>query len=163
MIMNKVFLGIGTNLGDREANLNSAFNRIEEFIGKILRSSSVYETDSWGFSSDNKFLNVVIEVETTLKASGVLGAILMIETLGGRQRGAKQYTSRVIDIDILIYDDLIIGEESLKIPHPLMHERKFVLIPLCEIAPDNIHPVMKVSFSSLLKSCPDISNVKRYG
>ena len=86
----------------------------------------------------------------------------MIESLLGRVRGEKQYSSRVIDIDILLYEDMIIDEESLKIPHPLLHERKFVLVPLCEIEPEMIHPVLKKSFAELLEICEDKSEVKKY-
>ena len=157
--MKKVFLGIGTNLGARETNLTNAVGKIADTIGPVTKSSSVYETEPWGFISGNKFLNMVVEVETKLTPSGVLGAILMIETLLGRTRGRKQYSSRIIDIDILLYEDLVIDEISLKIPHPLMHERKFVLVPLCEIAPDIIHPVLGKSILVLLSDCIDRSNI----
>jgi 2-amino-4-hydroxy-6-hydroxymethyldihydropteridine diphosphokinase len=102
---------------------------------------------------------MVVKVETNLTPSGLLGRILMIESLSGRVRGEKQYSSRVIDIDILLYEDLVIDEKSLAIPHPLMHERRFVLVPLCEIAPEILHPVLKTSFAFLLKSCKDKSKV----
>ena len=156
--MKKIFLGIGTNLGDRETNLKIAVGRIEENIGHVIKSSSVFETEPWGFKTDNQFLNMVVKVETKLTPSEVLDSILMIETLLGRTRGVKQYSSRVIDIDILLYEDLILNEKNLKIPHPLMHERKFVLVPLCEIAPNLIHPVLKKSIRILLSLCKDQSN-----
>jgi dihydroneopterin aldolase/2-amino-4-hydroxy-6-hydroxymethyldihydropteridine diphosphokinase len=159
--MNVVFLGIGTNLGNREGNLKKAVAGITENIGTVVKSSLIFETEPWGFQSGNEFLNMVLKVETTLTPSGLLGRILMIEALSGRVRGEKQYSSRVIDIDILLYDDMVIEEESLKIPHPRMHERKFVLVPLCEIEPEMIHPVLKKSFASLLKSCRDKSKVKK--
>ena len=157
--MKKVFLGIGTNLGNKEGNLEQAVARIEEYIGPVLESSSIYETEPWGFQAKDEFLNVVVKVETELPPSGLLGRILMIESLLGRVRGKKQYSSRLIDIDILLYEDLIVDEESLKIPHPLLHERKFVLIPLCEIASEMIHPVLKKSFADLLELCDDKSKV----
>jgi 2-amino-4-hydroxy-6-hydroxymethyldihydropteridine diphosphokinase len=159
--MKKAFLSIGTNLGDRKNNLENAARRIEESIGHILTSSSVYETEPWGFQSEYEFLNMVLKVETDLTPSGLLGRILMIESQIGRSRRDKQYSSRIIDIDLLLYNDLIINEINLKIPHPLMHERKFVLVPLCEIAPEMIHPILKMSFTSLLKSCKDKSNVEK--
>ena len=159
--MKRVFLGIGTNLGDREANLKEAIAKIEEYIGMLLVSSSVYETEPWGFKTDSEFLNIVLKVETDLSPSGLLGRILMIESQFGRIRGEKQYSSRVIDIDILLYEDQVIDEESIKIPHPLMHERKFVLVPLCEIAPDMLHPEKKESFSSLLQNCKDKGKVRK--
>ena len=105
--MNVVFLGLGTNLGNRERNLKEAVNRIEESIGKVLDFSSVFETESWGFQSGD-FLNMVLKVETRLTPSGLLGRILMIESLSGRLRGEKQYLSRLIDIDILLYEDLVL-------------------------------------------------------
>jgi 2-amino-4-hydroxy-6-hydroxymethyldihydropteridine pyrophosphokinase len=160
--MEIVFLGIGTNLGNRENNLEQAIARIEEYIGRILKSSSIYETEPWGFQAKDEFLNMVVKVETTLTPSGLLGRILMIESLLGRVRGQKQYISRLIDIDILLYEDLIVDEESLKIPHPLLQERKFVLVPLCEIASEMIHPVLKKSIADLLEICEDKSEVKKY-
>lgn len=160
--MNKVFLGIGTNIGNRENNLKEAVAMIEEHVGKVLNSSSVYETEPWGFQSDDGFLNLVVKAETKLTPSGLLGRILMIESLMGRVRGPNRYSSRPIDIDILLYEEMIIDQESLKIPHPLLQERRFVLVPLCEIASEMIHPVLKKSFSVLLKTCTDESNVKKF-
>jgi len=133
--MNKVFLGIGTNLGNKESNLEQAVARIKEYIGPVLKSSAIYETEPWGFQAKDEFLNMVVKVETDLAPSGLLGRILMIESLLGMVRVKEQYSSRLIDIDILLFEDMIVNEESLKIPHPLLHERKFVLVPLCEIAP----------------------------
>src|SRR5450759_4493849 len=159
--MKKVFLGIGTNLGNRESNLKEAVARIEEYIGKVTRSSSVYETEPWGFQAEDEFLNMVVKVETKLTPSGLLGRILMIESLLGRVRSEKQYSSRVIDIYILLYEDLVIDEENLKIPHPLLHERKFVLVPLCEIESELVHPVLNKSVATLLESCLDKSKVKK--
>jgi 2-amino-4-hydroxy-6-hydroxymethyldihydropteridine diphosphokinase len=160
--MKNVFLGIGTNLGDREDNIEKAVAKIKDSVGSVLASSSIYETESWGFQSDDDFLNLVLKIGTTLSPSGVLGRILMIESLLGRTRDLKRYSSRLIDIDILLYDDLIVDAASLIIPHPLIHERKFVLIPLCEIAPEMIHPVLKKSFAELLEICGDRSEVRKY-
>ena len=158
--MKKVFLGIGTNLNNRESNLKEAVAMIEKHIGKVVASSSVYETEPWGFQTEEEFLNMVVKVETNLNPYGLIGRILMIESMLGRIRSEKQYTSRVIDIDILFYDDLVINEANLKIPHPLMHKRQFVLVPLCEIEPEIIHPVLKKSVSLLLESCEDKSRVR---
>jgi 2-amino-4-hydroxy-6-hydroxymethyldihydropteridine diphosphokinase len=160
--MNVVFLGIGTNLGSRELNLEKAVAGIEEYIGPVVRSSSVFETEPWGFSSGDVFLNMVVKAETELTPSGLLGRILMIESLSGRVRGEKQYSSRILDIDILLYNDIVLDEANLKIPHPLMHDRKFVLVPLCEIEPDLEHPVLKKSVISLLKSCKDNNVVRKF-
>ena len=157
--MKKVFLGIGTNLGERETNLKEAVTAIGKNIGTVLKCSSLYETEPWGFKSENQFLNIVVEAETKLTPSGVLGAILMIEAFMGRTRSEKQYSSRVIDIDILLYEDIVIDEISLKIPHPLMHKRRFVLVPLCEIAAELVHPVLKKNIATLLNLCEDKSEV----
>jgi 2-amino-4-hydroxy-6-hydroxymethyldihydropteridine diphosphokinase len=158
--MKKVFLGIGTNLNNRESNLKEAVAMIEKHIGKVVASSSVYETEPWGFQTEEEFLNMVVKVETNLNPYGLIGRILMIESMLGRIRLEKQYASRVIDIDILFYDDLVINETNLQIPHPLMHKRQFVLVPLCEIEPEMVHPVLKKSVSLLLESCEDKSRVR---
>jgi len=157
--MKKVFLGIGTNLGDREACLKSAIECIMESIGTVVRTSSVYETEPWGFSSDDQFLNMTVEVETALQPSGLLGRMLMIEARMGRLRSGKGYSSRLIDLDILLYGNKILNTKSLIIPHPRLHERKFVLVPLCEIAPDIVHPVLKNDIKTLLTECKDKSKV----
>ena len=160
--MRKVFLGLGSNLGDRGKNLDEARIRIEELIGKIITCSSVYQTEPWGFKSENDFLNMVICVETNLHPSGLLGRILMIESQMGRTRCDNQYSSREIDIDILLYENEIVDEIALKIPHPKLHERRFVLVPLCEIGSEIIHPVLNQSVESLLKSCKDKSKVRKF-
>jgi 2-amino-4-hydroxy-6-hydroxymethyldihydropteridine diphosphokinase len=158
--MNHIFLGIGTNMGNREANLREAVAKIGVSIGEILKVSSIYETEPWGFEAENNFLNMTVEVITEHTPSGVLGGILMIEAQLGRIRTEKQYASRIIDIDILFYDDLVMNEITLKIPHPYLHKRKFVLVPLNEIAHDFFHPVLKKSIGSLLNSCEDLSVVR---
>jgi 2-amino-4-hydroxy-6-hydroxymethyldihydropteridine diphosphokinase len=160
--MQIVYLGIGTNLDDRERNLREAVARIEEFIGRVVMSSSVYETEPWGFKAENEFLNQVLKVETKLTPSGLLGRILMIESLLGRVRDNRRYASRLIDIDILLYGYKIINEISLKIPHPLLYARKFVLIPLNELDPGLVHPVYNQTIACLLEKCKDKSNVKKF-
>ena len=136
----KVFLGLGSNLGDREENIRKAISLIGERVGLVIRQSSLIETEPWGFESDNKFLNGVILCETTLTPRQVLRATQKIERELGKLRKHSTrrtplsiYHDRPIDIDILLYDDLTIDEPDLKIPHPLMHERDFVTIPLKEI------------------------------
>jgi len=160
--MKNVFLGIGTNLGSRESNLEQAVVEIEKYIGPVLSTSSIYETEPWGFKAKDEFLNRVIKVETELTPSGLLGKILLIESLLGRVRNEERYSSRLIDIDILLYEDEIIEEENLKIPHPLLQHRRFVLVPLCELASEMIHPVLKKTIGELLELCEDRSKVKKY-
>jgi 2-amino-4-hydroxy-6-hydroxymethyldihydropteridine diphosphokinase len=157
--MDKVYLGIGTNLGNRKVNLRKAVRMIGENIGRILDSSSVYETAPWGFEAETDFLNMVVRVETNYSPAEVMKKITGIELLLGRERNQDRYSSRVIDIDILLFDDLVINENGLKIPHPLMHERKFVLVPFNEIAPDILHPVLKMTIASLLRDCRDRSRI----
>jgi 2-amino-4-hydroxy-6-hydroxymethyldihydropteridine diphosphokinase len=157
--MKKVFLCLGSNLGNRTENLKQAEARIAEHVGSIISVSSVYETEPWGFKSESKFLNMVLCVKTELSPSGLLGRILMIESQLGRIRSETQYKSRNIDIDIILYNDDIVKEPALEIPHPRMHERRFALVPMVEIAPDLIHPVLKKTMRSILKSCLDKSSV----
>lgn len=159
--MNKAFLGIGTNLGNRKGNLRKAIEMIGEHIGRVINSSSVYETAPWGFDSEDDFLNMVVTVETSDTPSELMKNITRIESMLGRERNQNRYSSRIIDIDILLYDDLVTHENGLKIPHPLLHERRFVLVPLCELAPDMIHPVLKKSISVLLEECRDRSKISK--
>lgn len=157
--MKKVFIGIGSNLGNRAENLREAKSMIGELIGPVVSESPVYETEPWGFESDNEFLNMVLCAETDLSPSGLLGRILMIESQLGRIRSEARYSSRNIDIDILLYNSEIINETALIIPHPRMHERRFVLVPLNEIASELKHPVLKKSIKALLEECKDSSKV----
>jgi len=136
----EVFLGLGTNMGDRTEQIRTAVALIGERIGNVTRQSSVIETEPWGFESSNKFLNAVVCCETTLTPHQLLGATQQIERDMGRttkstkSKTAKpKYTDRPIDIDILLYDDITLDEPDLKIPHPLMLQRDFVMIPLREI------------------------------
>lgn len=161
-MMKIVFLGIGTNLGNREENLEQAVARIGQSIGPVIRSSSIYRTEPWGFQSDEEFLNMVVKIETDLAPVMLLEKILAIESLIGRVRGPEHFSSRLIDIDILLYEGLIINDENLKIPHPLLQERRFVLVPLCEIAAGLLHPVLKKTFDELLEECEDRGIVIKY-
>ena len=135
----KVYLGLGSNLGDRNAHIEQAIALIHERVGEIVRRSSFIETEPWGFESENKFLNAVILCETELTPRQLLKATQKIEReLGRKKKSASShishlYKDRPIDIDILLYDDLTIDEPDLKIPHPLMEQRDFVMIPLREI------------------------------
>lgn len=132
----RVFLGLGSNLGDRQANIQRAIELISERVGEVIRRSSLIETEPWGFESENIFLNGVILCETTLTPRQVLRKTQKIERDMGRKKktvNCQLYSDRPIDIDILLYDDLTVDEPDLKIPHPLMQERDFVMIPLQEL------------------------------
>ena len=135
MINHQVYLGLGSNLGDKAWNLSEAIRLIGERVGQVLRQSSFIETEPWGFQSDNSFLNAVILCETDKTPREVLLLTQQIERdMGRRQKSVSVgYADRIIDIDILLYDDLTIDEPDLKIPHPLMHQRDFVMRPLQEI------------------------------
>ncbi|MCD8177035.1 MAG: 2-amino-4-hydroxy-6-hydroxymethyldihydropteridine diphosphokinase [Tannerellaceae bacterium] len=151
--MATVYLSLGTNLGDKEKNLSEAIQRIEKQAGNILSRSAFYMTEPWGFISMNSFLNAAIELKTELCPHSLLKVTQEIEKEMGREAKSIQgiYNDRIIDIDILLYDDLICSNTELTIPHPLMTKRKFVMKPLAEIAPDVIHPVLHKNFSKILQ------------
>lgn len=160
-INNDVYLSLGTNLGDRFINLQDAINTINNKIGAILKISSIYKTPSWGFNG-NDFYNICIKISTFLDAYTLIDSLLKIETELGRQRTAKiGYENRNIDIDILLYNNDIIKTEKLIVPHQKMLDRKFVLIPLLEIAPTIYHPVENKTISTCLKNCRDTSEIEK--
>jgi 2-amino-4-hydroxy-6-hydroxymethyldihydropteridine diphosphokinase len=147
----KVYLGLGTNLGDKERNLNEAISLLSLEIGDVVRQSSFLASKPWGFNSKNEFLNAVVLVETNLPPFDLLAKTQEIErSLGRIAKSANGYSDRLIDIDILLYDSQVVDLPALKIPHPLMAERDFVLIPLSEIAPQLVHPVLGKKIIELL-------------
>ncbi|MBQ8888136.1 MAG: 2-amino-4-hydroxy-6-hydroxymethyldihydropteridine diphosphokinase [Bacteroidaceae bacterium] len=147
-----VCLGLGTNLGDKEANLHAAVAEIEKRIGKVVSLSAFYATAPWGFDSPHTFLNAACAVDTLFSPLEVLHITQSIEKDLGRLKKSVdgQYSDRLMDVDVLLYDDLVIHTPELVIPHPLMHQRKFVMEPLAEIAPDLVHPVLQKSMQELL-------------
>lgn len=155
--MANVYIGLGTNLGDKEQNLRDAVHRIEEQIGKVLSLSAFYVTAPWGFASENSFLNAAACVETQLSPLEVLQETQTIERELGRTKKSVNgaYSDRLIDIDLLLYDDLVLSVTSadgaeLNLPHPLMAKRDFVMRPLAEIAPALRHPVLKRTMKDIL-------------
>lgn len=146
-----VYLSLGTNLGNKEENLRTAMTLIEEQVGTITSQSALYASAPWGFDSENTFLNNAIAVETSLTPEELLSTTQRIEhTLGRTHKSVDgQYNDRLIDIDILLYDDVVMHTPSLTLPHPLMHRRLFVLEPLSEIAPTMIHPLLQKEITTL--------------
>jgi 2-amino-4-hydroxy-6-hydroxymethyldihydropteridine diphosphokinase len=155
-----VFLGMGSNLGDRLLNLEEACRMITTKIGRIIKRSSLYETEAVGYLSDSLFLNRVVEVETELDADALLQRIHKIEQDSGRVRNDKGYTDRTLDIDILLMGDLVLDVPGLCIPHPRMQDRRFVLTPLAELAPELIDPRTGLSIHNLLDRCTDTAKVE---
>ena len=149
-----IYLLLGSNLGDRKSNLRKARNEIAIRAGKIIGKSALYETAPWGVTEQPQFLNQVVQLESTLPPRYLLEELLQIETFLGRER-IQKWESRIIDIDILLYDHEVVNSHQLTIPHPHLHERRFTLLPLSEIAPDFIHPILQKSITELLKGCPD--------
>jgi 2-amino-4-hydroxy-6-hydroxymethyldihydropteridine diphosphokinase len=159
--MNQTYLLIGGNVGNRRENLATATTMIAAKVGQILVTSSLYETAAWGITDQPSFLNQVLLVETALDARQVLTAILSIEQQMGRKR-IEKFGPRTIDIDILFFNDLVMHEDALIIPHPHLHLRRFTLEPLNEIAPKLVHPVFNKSISKLLEQATDPLIVKKF-
>ncbi len=144
------YLGIGTNLGDKAENINRAVELVERQVGRVLAVSTLYESEPWGFVSEHRFANVALLAETDLSPERLLAETQAIERIMGREsKTTAGYTDRIIDVDILFYDGLTVESEILKIPHPLLAERDFVVIPMAEIAPQFIHPTLHKSMDEL--------------
>jgi len=152
--MSKAYLLTGGNLGDRKENLSKAIELINEQCGRVTRSSSLYETAAWGITDQPSFLNQALEVSTSLNAKQLMRRILKVEKIMGRVRKEK-FGPRIIDIDILFFENEIHDLSFLKIPHPELQNRRFVLVPLVEIDPELLHPVLKKTVAELLEECPD--------
>lgn len=160
--MKGVGLIIGSNLNDRLDYMSRAVSSLERHIGKLVAKSSVYVSPPWGYNSSNEYYNQVLLFETILSPDHVLDFCLRIESSLGRKRGdASTYQDRTIDIDILYYDDEVSTDSHLELPHPRMHLRKFCLMPLYEVNPDWIHPVLRKDLIYLIDHCEDNSELKR--
>lgn len=159
--MHKVFIGLGGNIGDKAKNFTRVHLLISERLGNILSESSFYETPAWGFHSEHLFWNQVVFIETKLEAEELLWRIKEIEEMFGLKNTDERYTDREMDLDILYFDDIFLEDRDLIIPHPKLHERKFVLVPLTEIAPEFKHPLRRMTNLTLLENCRDKSIIRK--
>lgn len=162
-MISTAYIILGSNKGDKIEYINKAITEISSVVGEVIAQSSNYQTSPWGFESESEFVNKVICVKTKLEPSSLMRSLLQIENNLGRERDAStnEYQSRTIDLDVLIIDDLVIFTELLQVPHPRMSERKFVLVPLNEIAPNLNHPERKMTIANLLEICSDNESVTK--
>lgn len=157
------YLLFGSNMGDKSLLFTQACQSINNRCGRIVKVSAAYESEPWGFKAEEWFLNRVIVLETEMEPEALLSALLQIEKELGRVRHpeAVGYTSRTVDLDILYYDNRIILTENLTIPHPRLHQRRFALLPMCEVASQFVHPEFNVTQTELLSRCDDFSEVRK--
>jgi len=161
--MNTAFLCLGGNIGNRAFTLKQVVEKINTEIGRVISQSNLYETEAWGVDNQEKYLNQCICVETSLSSHQLLKQTLKMELDFGRQRNHKEtYEARTIDIDVLFYNTDVIQTTDLTIPHPRLHLRNFVLIPLNEIAPNFSHPTLQKTIQALLTECEDQCDVLLY-
>ncbi len=153
-----VYLSLGSNMGNKKEFIAKATAALNQKVGNVTTVSKYYETSAWGNTDQADFLNIALCLKTTLSPQVVLDQILDIEKTLGRER-AEKWAQRTIDIDILLFDDLIVNTETLTIPHPHLHVRNFVLIPLMEIAPEIVHPILKEPIDEIYMACLDECDV----
>lgn len=162
MTEHTVYLCIGGNLGDRPGNLAETRDFLTFNFGDIEAVSSIYETEAWGMENAPAFLNQVIRLKTELTVEELLVEIEELEEFYGREKSEGGYQSREMDVDILFYDDAVIENEKIVIPHPRLHLRRFVLVPLAELSVDLVHPLLGKSIQTLLAGCQDTLTVRKY-
>ena len=158
--MNIAYLLIGGNLGNRSANLQKAIQLIEQNCGQVVQSSAIYETAAWGLTEQPAFYNQALKIETNFLPEELMQELLLIEQKMGRIRTVK-LGPRSIDLDMLFYDQLILNSTLLVLPHPALTERRFVLLPLAEIAANLMHPILHKTIQELLNECPDHLDVQK--
>lgn len=160
--MNILTLSLGSNIGNRLHYLKQAILLIQKEIGNVEKTSSIYESEPWGFSTNSTFFNIALTLKTNLSPIEALEGCLKIESILGRKRNkVEEYESRIIDIDLLFFNNEIIKTSVLTIPHPLIQERNFVLYPLNEIIPYYVHPVLQKDIAALLSESSDTNSVKK--
>ncbi len=161
--MEKCYILFGSNMGDKDQIFAQACLLINNRCGRIAEVSSAYESEPWGFKAEEWFLNRVIVLETEMKPEPLLEVLLEIERELGRVRHPEiqGYISRTVDLDILYYGNRIVLTDSLTIPHPRLHQRRFALLPLCEVAPQLVHPAFNFTQTELLRRCHDFSEVRK--
>ena len=162
MASESVFILLGSNLGDRQLLVNQACMMMGERCGKIVAKSRLYESEPWGFKAEHWFLNQVVVLDTEMSPDDLMDTLLAIEIELGRDRTTQHegYVSRPIDLDILYWgEDLIVEKQHVIIPHPRLHKRRFTLLPLCDVAPDYVHPILKKTNRQLLDECDDFGKI----
>lgn len=164
MASESVFILLGSNLGNRESLIDKACVMIGEKCGEIMEKSSLYESEPWGFEAEQWFLNQVIRISTTMQPDELMTVLLSIEKALGRDRQVIHdgYASRTMDLDILYCGNQIVVTKMVTAPHPRLHQRRFTLLPLCELAPDMVHPVLNLTNSQLLERCEDTGKVRQF-
>jgi 2-amino-4-hydroxy-6-hydroxymethyldihydropteridine diphosphokinase len=158
----EVILLLGSNIGERDNWLAEALESVSNRLGGVIQSSGIYETEPWGFSANQSFLNQAVKLKTSLGPRSILHGIWEIERALGRVRSDGTYSSRTIDIDILTWEHRIFWTKKLQVPHIHIQNRRFALVPLAELAGEEIHPILSKSYNELLRICPDQTSVKPF-